>query len=55
VHGVVAVAAGAVLSPSNALRATVRDMPTRPMRLFHMSNSYLAIVFLAVAVDTLLH
>ena len=27
----------------------------RPMRLFHLSNSYLAFVFVAVAVDTFLH
>ena len=26
----------------------------KPMRLFHLSNSYLAFVFLAVAVDTFL-
>jgi heme o synthase len=57
VYGVVAVVAGAVLlaEAHRLLRATVRHLPTRPMRLFHLSNSYLAVVFLAVAVDTLLH
>jgi protoheme IX farnesyltransferase len=29
--------------------------PLRPMRLFHSSNTYLALLFLAVAVDSLLH
>jgi heme O synthase-like polyprenyltransferase len=28
--------------------------PLRPMRLFHCSNTYLALLFLAVAVDSLL-
>ncbi|MDR1999088.1 MAG: hypothetical protein LBQ06_03975 [Frankiaceae bacterium] len=28
--------------------------PGKPMRLFHFSNSYLAFVFVAVAVDTFL-
>jgi protoheme IX farnesyltransferase len=56
VYGAVAVAAGAVLlaEAHRLLRATVANLPTRPMRLFHLSNSYLAVVFLAVAVDTLL-
>ena len=55
-YGAVAVAAGAALvtEAHGLLRATVRDLPTRPMRLFHLSNSYLAVLFLAVAVDTLL-
>ena len=57
VYGAVAVVAGAVLlaEAHRLLRATVGNLPTRPMRLFHLSNSYLAVVFLAVAVDTLLH
>ncbi|MPZ65950.1 MAG: protoheme IX farnesyltransferase [Pseudonocardiaceae bacterium] len=28
--------------------------PTKPMRLFHLSNSYLALVFVAIAVDSVL-
>ena len=31
-----------------------RGEPGKPMRLFHFSNSYLAFVFVAVAVDTFL-
>ena len=34
--------------------ATRRGEPGKPMRLFHLSNSYLAFVFVAVAVDTFL-
>ena len=34
--------------------ATVPGSHGKPMRLFHLSNSYLAFVFLAVAVDTFL-
>jgi protoheme IX farnesyltransferase len=30
-----------------------RGEKARPMRLFHLSNSYLALLFLAVAVDAL--
>ena len=30
------------------------DAALKPMRLFHWSNSYLALVFVAAAVDTLL-
>ncbi|MEO9238031.1 MAG: protoheme IX farnesyltransferase, partial [Jatrophihabitantaceae bacterium] len=33
---------------------TKRGEPGKPMRLFHLSNSYLAFVFVAVAVDTFL-
>lgn len=35
-------------------RAGLRDAALRPMRLFHWSNSYLALVFVAAAVDPLL-
>lgn len=35
-------------------RAGLTDADLRPMRLFHLSNSYLAIVFLAAAIDPLL-
>ena len=33
----------------------LRDAALKPMRLFHWSNSYLALVFVAAAVDPLLH
>jgi protoheme IX farnesyltransferase len=35
--------------------AGLRDAALKPMRLFHWSNSYLALVFVAAAVDPLLH
>jgi protoheme IX farnesyltransferase len=35
-------------------RRGLTDAALRPMRLFHWSNSYLALVFVAAAVDTLL-
>jgi len=56
VYGVLALGAGAVLvaEAHRLLGAAVRGEPGRPMRLFHLSNSYLAFVFLAVAVDTFL-
>ena len=34
------------------LRRTVRGLDAKPMQLFHLSNSYLAFVFVAVAIDT---
>lgn len=34
--------------------ATRRGVKARPMRLFHMSNTYLMIVFVALAVDSAL-
>ncbi len=56
VYGGLATGAGVVLlAAAYRLRAEVaagRDV--RPMRLFHLSNSYLAFVFLAVALDTFL-
>jgi protoheme IX farnesyltransferase len=56
VYGVLAMGAGAVLlAEAHRLQAaTGRGEPGRPMRLFHLSNSYLAFVFVAVAVDTFL-
>ena len=36
------------------LRPRLTDAALKPMRLFHWSNSYLALVFVAAAVDTLL-
>ena len=56
VYGVLAMLAGAVLLGA-ALRLHVRTtagVGARPMQFFHLSNSYLAFVFVAVAVDTLL-
>jgi heme o synthase len=54
VYGVLATAAGAVLltEAHRLLAATRRGERGKPMRLFHLSNSYLAFVFVAVAVDT---
>jgi protoheme IX farnesyltransferase len=36
-------------------RRGLTDAALRPMRLFHWSNSYLALVFVAAAIDPLLH
>ena len=54
VYGVLAAAAGLALlvEAHRLLAATGRGERGRPMRLFHLSNSYLAFVFVAVAVDT---
>lgn len=54
-YGAVAVVAGAVLvTEAHRLhRRSVRDQPLRPMRLFHWSVTYLAVLFIAVAVDAL--
>ena len=56
VYGVLAAGAGAALvTEAHRLHAAaVRGQAGHPMRLFHLSNSYLAFVFLAVAVDTFL-
>ena len=35
-------------------RRGLTDAALQPMRLFHWSNSYLALIFVAAAVDTLL-
>jgi protoheme IX farnesyltransferase len=55
-YGLVAlVAGGAFVAEAHRMLGRIRrDEPPRPMRLFHMSTSYLTIVFLAVAVSTLL-
>lgn len=54
VYGVLTLAAGiAFLVEAHRLyAATRRGGAGKPMRLFHFSNSYLAFVFVAVAVDT---
>jgi len=56
VYGVLALGAGAALlaEAHRLLAATRAGRGGHPMRLFHLSNSYLAFVFLAVAVDTFL-
>jgi heme o synthase len=53
-YGVAASAAGAVLLvAAHQLRVrTKRGVDVKPMQLFHLSNSYLAFVFVAIAVDT---
>jgi protoheme IX farnesyltransferase len=55
VYGVSAVVLGAVfLREAHALQARVRrGAAVAPMRLFHWSITYLALLFLAVAVDQL--
>jgi protoheme IX farnesyltransferase len=54
VYGVLAAAAGAVLlvAAHRLLSRTAAGLDGKPMRLFHLSNSYLAFVFVAVAIDT---
>jgi protoheme IX farnesyltransferase len=57
VYGVLAAAAGVVLlvAAQRLFRSTVRATNAKAaMQLFHLSNSYLAFVFVAVAVDTFL-
>src|SRR5664279_3726757 len=53
-YGVLAGVAGAALlvGAHRLYRDTVRGAAAKPMRFFHLSNSYLAFVFVAVAVDT---
>jgi protoheme IX farnesyltransferase len=53
IYAVVAVAAGAwFLVLAHRLHAAVlRGAVIRPMRLFHLSNTYLSVVFVAIAVD----
>ncbi|HEY8302653.1 MAG TPA: heme o synthase [Jatrophihabitans sp.] len=55
VYGVLATAAGLILiaAAHRMLHATRRgNALAKPMQFFHLSNSYLAFVFVAVAVDT---
>jgi protoheme IX farnesyltransferase len=56
VYGALAAAAGGVLlvGAHRLHRDTVRERNARPMSFFHLSNSYLAFVFVAVAVDVFL-
>jgi len=55
VYGVVAVAAGAwfLAAAHRLLGRVLRGVEPQPVRLFHLSNSYLALLFVAVAVDAL--
>jgi protoheme IX farnesyltransferase len=55
IYGVLAAVAGGalLLEAHHLLSATRRGEAGKPMRLFHLSNSYLAFIFVAVAVDTL--
>jgi protoheme IX farnesyltransferase len=54
VYGVLAALAGAALvtAAHRLLAQTVSGSKAKPMQLFHLSNSYLAFVFVAVALDT---
>jgi heme o synthase len=54
VYGVLAALAGVVLlvGAHRLLRRTQRGENAKPMQLFHLSNSYLAFVFVAIALDT---
>jgi heme o synthase len=56
IYGVAAsVLGGTFLAQAHRLYLAVkRDAKAQPMKLFHLSNSYLALLFLAVAVDALL-
>ena len=56
VYGAVSVVAGGwFLAMAHRLHAAVRrGAAVRPMRLFHLSNTYLALVFVAIAVDSVL-
>ena len=55
VYGVVAVAAGAwfLAAAHRLLGRVLRGVEPQAVRLFHLSNSYLALLFVAVAVDAL--
>ena len=54
VYGVLAAGAGAILlvAAHRLLARTRAGVDARPMGLFHLSNSYLAFVFVAIALDT---
>ncbi|MFV2175064.1 heme o synthase [Actinomadura sp. LOL_016] len=60
VYGAVAVVLGLVFLAEGhrllmAVRAGVTGVHLRPMRFFHLSNVYLALLFTAVSIDPLLH
>ncbi|MGH3717739.1 MAG: heme o synthase [Pseudonocardiaceae bacterium] len=53
--GVAVVAGGWFVAMAHRLHAAVRrGAAVTPMRLFHLSNTYLALVFVAIAVDSVL-
>jgi protoheme IX farnesyltransferase len=53
--GTAVVAGGWFLVMAHRLHgATRRGEPSNPMKLFHLSNTYLALVFVAIAVDSVL-
>lgn len=56
VYGLLAFLAGLALltGAHRLLRRTRQGRDAKPMQLFHLSNSYLAFVFLAIAADTFL-
>jgi protoheme IX farnesyltransferase len=56
-YGVLAGAAGLglIASAHRLLHQTLRGSGGKPMHFFHLSNSYLAFVFVAVALDTFVH
>jgi protoheme IX farnesyltransferase len=56
VYGALAGGAGLMLllAAHRLLHQTATGLKARPMQFFHLSNSYLAFVFVAVAVDTFL-
>ena len=60
VYLVVAVVSGAVFIVEavqllRRARVGLRGALLKPMRLFHWSNTYLSLLFLAIAVDPLIH
>ncbi|MEO9138204.1 MAG: heme o synthase [Jatrophihabitans sp.] len=54
VYGVLALGSGLALvgAAHRLLARTAKGLDGKPMQLFHLSNSYLAFLFVAVAVDT---
>jgi heme o synthase len=56
VYGLTAISVGAlfVMEAHRLAARAFRGEPTRPMRLFHWSITYLTLLFVAVAVDSLL-
>jgi len=57
VYGAVAVGAGAwfLVAAHSLLARVTRGAKAKTLPLFHLSNSYLAILFVGVAVDALVH
>jgi protoheme IX farnesyltransferase len=56
-YGVVAIVTGAMLlvESHRLYNRARREEPLKPMRLFHWSVTYLTLLFVAIAVDALLH